>query len=190
MKIEASEYFFKDDAQLWNLISEHLYERKEFQRMVLSSVDAFGKPRLRTMVLRSLDLKNKTLNFYTDSRSPKLKHWQEHAFTEALAYSHTELIQLRLSGLITIINKGPLYEKAKGSLSAHQLTDYNSKIAPGSLYDADKPVRSEELHFSIIQLKVEHLEVLILQPKEEEHFRWTFCYDLDGEVINSKRLVP
>jgi pyridoxine/pyridoxamine 5'-phosphate oxidase len=190
MKIVDPLYFFKDDTKFWTILLEHHQERKELQRLVLSSTDASGKPQVRTMILRSLDIDEKALFFYTDSRSPKVGQWRQNSYTEALAYSHANLLQLRLSGQVRIIEQGDLFENARKGLSVHQHQDYNSKMPPGSAYDSSAADQNEELNFILVKLEVEQLEVLALQPKGEKHFRWNYQYNRDGQLIKSTRLVP
>lgn len=190
MKIKAPLDFFEDDVRFWTILEKHLRERQEMQRMVLSSVDGEGKPQLRTMVLRALNLNKKALLFYTDARSPKLEQWRVAPFCEALAYSHDDLLQLRFSGQIEILEQGDLFDQAKANLAAHQHNDYNSILAPSSAYDSSQSGRAENLNFALVQVQVEHLEVLALQPKASEHFRWSYQYDKEGQLLNSRRLVP
>jgi len=190
MKIEDPLDFFEDDMSFWTKLAEHAREQKEMQRMVLSSVGTEGKPQLRTMILRSLKPREKTLFFYTDSRSDKVEQWQKKPFCEALAYSHSNLMQLRLSGNIKILEQGDLFDQAKDGLVPHQHKDYNSKLAPGSIYDSSQAGLSETLNFALVQLQVEHLEILVLQPKGSEHFRWSYQYDKEGHLLKSTRLVP
>jgi len=190
MSIKSLDMNFADDNSFWQMLNDHIQKRKDLQRMVLSSLTVELKPQVRTMILRSLDSISRRLYFYTDSRSPKLEQWRQQPFSEALAYSHEDLVQLRFSGTIRIVESGDSFEQTRTNLKDHQYSDYTSILAPGSDYNFYKNNRTEKLNFAIIQLNVEQLEVLVLQPKAEQHLRWLYRYQQNGDLIEAKRLMP
>jgi hypothetical protein len=142
------------------------------------------------MVLRELDSKIKCLYFFTDSRSMKVGQWQNHPYSEALAYCHENLLQFRLSGAIEVLENGDIYQNALAKIKAHQYKDYSSAQAPGSLWQADSIGTSRHLNFSVIKLKIDQIEVLEIKPRAAEHVRWSHSYNSLGDLIDTKRLVP
>tara|TARA_R110002050_G_scaffold180202_2_gene313806 strand:- start:1159 stop:1719 length:561 start_codon:yes stop_codon:yes gene_type:complete len=181
---------FKEEQLIWDLLNVHLEQRLEMQRIVVSSVDENLRPQLRTMILRSLDAKAKCLYFFTDSRSPKIEQWQNNRFSQVLAYSHAELLQLRFTAKVEILQNGPLFESAKRGLKEHQFGDYSSPLPPGSNYNWAKSNPDEKLNFALVKMKIEQMEVLQLQTNAEEHLRYHYDYDPNPNPIKIKRLVP
>lgn len=179
---------FEDDQIIWKILKEHIEEAKELQRMVVSSVDENCRPQVRTMILRAVEHKTKCLYFYTDARSPKIGQWQKNQFCQVLAYSSSELLQLRFTAKAVVWQSGELYQSAKSGLKEHQWRDYSSLLAPGSDYDPALKSSSDKLNFALVQIKVEQMEILKLLPKAQEHLRYSFNYEKKNEL--ARRLVP
>jgi len=179
---------FEDDQIIWNILKEHIEEGQELQRMVVSSVDENLRPQVRTMILRAVDFKTKCLYFYTDARSSKIGQWQKNQFCQVLAYSPSELLQLRFTAKAEVWQSGELYESAKSGLKEHQWRDYSSLLAPGSAYDPALKFSSNKLNFAFVKIKVEQMEILKLLPKAPEHLRYSFNYEKKNGI--AKRLVP
>jgi pyridoxamine 5'-phosphate oxidase len=190
MKIESEFFTSQGDQAIWELLANHLKHRKAMQRMVLTSLDAEQKPQARTLVLRELDSETKCLYFFTDSRSTKVAQWQNNPYSQALAYCHEDLLQLRLTGVIEVLANGVAFMDALSQLKAHQYKDYRSAHAPGSLWRADSAGPADSLNFNVIKLQINQIEVLEIKPHAQEHLRWSHSYNSMGELIDTKRLVP
>lgn len=190
MKIESEFFSKKGDQAIWKLLHSHLDQRKALQRMILTSINADQKPQARTLILRELDSALKILYFFTDSRSDKVKQWQNNPYSEALAYCDESLLQIRLGGSIEVLEKGDIFDEALSKLKTHQYKDYNGVQPPGSPWRANNSDSNKELNFSVIRLKCNQIEVLEIKPEAEEHLRCTYSYNSSGKLVDTKRLVP
>lgn len=89
-------------------------------------------PDARTVILRAVNIANKQLTFYTDSRSPKVAQLQANNNAMLVFWSKRLSWQLRVKVTFNVQTEGELVEKTwvvvKQSPSAG---DYLSKQAPG-----------------------------------------------------------
>lgn len=125
-----------------------------WRRMALATVgrhdDGITAAELRTVVLREVDPQERSLMFFTDARSPKVRQLAEHPAASLLAWSETLGWQLRLRVQISVATSGlavsSRWARLKMTPAAH---DYLSPLPPGSPVAHPVPERGTRDHFAV-----------------------------------------
>jgi pyridoxamine 5'-phosphate oxidase len=151
--------------------------RSAFHTPVVASVGADGAPEQRVMVLRKVDPATATFRFHTDVRSGKVVQLNLSARVSVVGYDPGAKIQLRASGVATIVQTGALADEAWASTSASGRRSYLTTLAPGSIsdgatsglptaFETEVPSLTESeagrANFAIVQVIVNRLEWLHL----------------------------
>ncbi len=109
--------------------------RSPFHTPVVGSIGESGTPEQRVMVLRKTSRASSTLRFHTDRRSAKAVQVSRHNVVSVLGYDAGAKIQLRASGIATIVHIGTVANGAWASTSASGRRSYLTTLAPGSVSD-------------------------------------------------------
>ena len=131
---------------------------------VLASIDSDGCPQARTVVLRNVDRHAQTLQFFTDSRSPKVNQLRASPQIQLVFWSKTLNWQVRISATADIATEGlevdAAWELVKKT-PARQ--DYLSDLAPGdALPLKKKQTLGNNHHLAVITAKVSRIDWLSL----------------------------
>ncbi len=110
--------------------------RSPFHTPTVGSTTEHHMPDQRIMVLRKTDRSNNILRFHTDHRSAKADQIRHNNAVCVVGYDPSAKIQLRASGLATIVQTGALVDEAWASTSASGRRSYLTTLAPGSVSDA------------------------------------------------------
>ena len=147
-----------------------------FHLVTLSTVND-GFPEVRTVVLRKALVAEKTLNFHTDYRSPKVNQIKENPAVSILLYDFESRIQIRLKAKATIHHLDEVCEEAWGKSRLESRRCYLVEPAPSSTISFPddglpknltvKDLKEDNVqpgfeNFVIIKLKVEEVDWLFL----------------------------
>ncbi len=162
------------EAALWRELAATPAERSHPWRvMALATVDdAGGTPlaRVRSVVIREVDVATRELLFFTDARSPKAHQLRTHGRGELLCWSASLSWQLRLEVQLQLQDSGlkvsSRWARMKLSPGAQ---DYLSPLPPGSAIDAPQqpiePDRTSRAHFAVVTAKVQSIDWLELHAQ-------------------------
>lgn len=154
-----------------------------------------GEPRVRTVVLRGVDVDAGTLRCHTDRRSPKVAELQASPRIAWLFYDPGERLQLRVTGIARVLVDGPEFERAWAESPVRSRKCYLAPLAPStaveqpsanlpvSLLDRDPtPAESEpgRENFAVIVCEAETLDWVRLA--HDGHLRATYDRD-DGQWL-------
>lgn len=134
---------------------------------VLASIDTNGLPQARTVVLRKVCGDTKTLQFFTDSRSPKVAQLRASDQIQLVFWSAALNWQLRVSAQARIETSGAEVDTAwQGIKLSPARQDYLSPFAPGdALPMAATMALTESPNLAIITAEVTHMDWLSLSPE-------------------------
>ncbi|MBV9490133.1 MAG: pyridoxamine 5'-phosphate oxidase family protein [Verrucomicrobia bacterium] len=149
-----------------------------FRYPVFATVDAAGRPALRTVVLRAFTKEPGRLVFFTDRRSPKCGQILRQPASGWLFYDRSRRLQVRVDGLSIVIEdeqgRNHYLEDAKRSWR-----DYAGRMPPGAVIPYSRaadpgalPATNDLVNFAVIETRIETLELLLL--RREGHLRARF----------------
>lgn len=116
-------------ADLENAVAD---SKNPFRTPALGSVNAANEPSLRTVVLRAVDPKNRTLTCYADFRSTKIEQLQNKATASYLFYDAERKIQLRATGPVTIHHLDEIAKEQWQQTNTANRLAYLTLQAPGT----------------------------------------------------------
>ncbi len=183
------------------LVNGSTDRRKAFHLPCVTTVDDKASPKSRIMVLRSVDVKNRKLQFHTDIRSAKATHLKSPHAVSVLCYDAAAKIQLRLNGVAQILTIGHAVDSAWSKTSLYGRRCYLADLAPGSLshmptsglnpqFEGVKPSEGDSLlgrrNFAILQINVETMEWLYLANEGHRRALYTWY----NNILSQSWLVP
>lgn len=142
------------------------------------------QPKARTVILRNVEPVEKTLDFYTDARSAKVKELLNTSVCW-LFYDRSSKIQLRLEGFATVID-GESADAAWQQTPLESRSAYLSVATPGARVQIPQPPATTDrrlspeetekgrVNFRIVRTSVKEAELLYL--RNEGHLRATVEY--------------
>jgi pyridoxine/pyridoxamine 5'-phosphate oxidase len=178
-------------AEGWGLLVRGVADRRSpMHTIAVATVDAEGRPSVRTVVLRAADPAAWTIRFHTDARSRKLAELARQPSVAALAYHPAAKIQLRLTGHARVLAgeaAAPIW--AKVTPQGRQC--YRVAKAPGE--PIATPAEGASIdgdgreHFRAVEVEITSIEWLYLAAAG--HRRARFRRDAAGRVTG-EWLVP
>ena len=150
--------------QAWKRLGRGVADRRAAARHpTLATVDAEGRPRARTVVLRGADQAAARLRVYTDRKADKVVELQATPWASMHVWDQTAHLQLRLVAE-TVIHTDAAAQGIWAGLSAHAQRCYGFQPPSGAaISDAlDYEVWPSAQDFAILELNVAQLEVLYL----------------------------
>lgn len=169
------------------LLRSNADRRHPFRWFILGTRGEDGQPALRTVIKRDMDADWNIL-VYTDRRSSKVGQIQAEAGITALFYHPKKQLQIRCRGRAEIVaREDQLYaEHLHRVKSSGRLQDYSSTQAPGSPLPKGKVEYGDELHFCLLRLRAENLDILQLDRRQHQRAR----YVLEAKEWKEYLLVP
>lgn len=174
-------------AEGWRRLAEGVKDRHSpFHTPSLATVDAAGRPRLRTVVLRAVEAGEGTLRFHCDRRSDKAREIAESGFAALHVYDRKAKLQLRLEGQAHLHHADALADAAWKAALAMSRVCYGIDPAPGTplaagdayaLPGEDPEARLGRENFCAVVLTVERIDLLYLDRRG--HRRTVFCREGD-----------
>jgi pyridoxamine 5'-phosphate oxidase len=203
IKIAGIDYNLLDlEKDCWiRLLNGALKGRDSLHTPTVANINKHGI-NMRTVVLRKVDTKEKTLAFHTDIRSGKWNELQENNNISWLFYDAASRYQIRLSGKASMHCDDTLVDDAWLKNTPHSRKIYMGETAPSKNSDGptsgvpevfqskDPSVEQSEVgrkNFGIIVTKVCWMEWLWLNS--DGHRRASFKYN-DDNGIEANWLVP
>lgn len=192
---------FHDDldaslAELWRLLGEGARKAGSgFHTPALATVDAAGRPQVRTVVLRAADAGTGTLRVHCDRRSQKAEQIAGSGIAALHAYDAATKIQIRASGTARLHTDDALADAAWAGSMAMSRVCYGTAPAPGTniatgdaytLPGEDEAIALGRANFCAVQVRAETLEFLYLDRRG--HRRAGFLRD--GAGWEGRWLVP
>ncbi len=169
-----------------------------FHTAALATCDG-GHPRSRTVILRSVDPRQRLIRCYTDARSTKVAELRACPFASWLFYDPERRIQLRLFGRVTLHQEDAVARRAWEALPPQGRWYYcgsppgepvearrsGSEPSPGG-ETSEAGAESGRPNFAVIACEVEQMEWLDLNPPGHRRARFT---RRDGTFAGS-RVIP
>lgn len=132
-----------------------------------------GRADARSVVLREVEPAARRVLFYTDARSPKVRHVEAHPEGTLLLWSRELGWQLRLAVTLEALTSGPAVTSRWARLAATPAAqDYLSPLPPGSVIERPSSERGAQGHFALVVASVSALDWTEIHP--EGHRRAAF----------------
>lgn len=141
-------------------------KRSPLRWPVVATVSPSGRPHARMMVVRRVDDGARTLDLYTDARSPKRTDLACSPRAEAVFWDPKKRLQLRMEAFVRVLDDGPERDAAWSNVREEARADYARAHAPGALardpIAADARLQDDAGHFAIVRLFMQRVDVLRL----------------------------
>lgn len=158
-----------------------------FNFCTLATVGKNASVRQRTVILRGIT-EEKSLLFYTDLRSTKIKQIQQNPKANGLFYDPKNQLQLIFKGDILIHTEDEVWEEHKDRIDGKSVNNYNTLLPPGKpIKNPFSVERTKNLHFGLLEFKPVRMEFLKLK-EDSNHLRARFR--LDEGIWKQTFLVP
>ncbi|CAN1520013.1 PPOX_FMN_cyano, PPOX class probable FMN-dependent enzyme, alr4036 family [Rhabdaerophilaceae bacterium] len=183
----------------WTLLARGAADRRSpCHHPVIATIGLDGRPRQRVMILRAVDVAQRTLRVHTDLRSDKISDLQHDPRVALLVYDPGAKAQIRLDGRASLHADGAVADAAWAGSQPMSKACYGTMPAPGSdiaqagaftLPFSHDPaaIATGRVNFAAVQIHAERLEWLYLA--HEGHRRALFRWDADGAMA-ARWLVP
>ena len=187
--------------QSWDLIEQGVTNRRHgFHNPVVATIGLDGRPRARTVILRSADKIERKLVFHTDARSEKIIEFTADSRVSMHFYDVASKAQIRIEGFATLHIQNAFAQKRWDMSLAMSRMCYAVQPAPGTQIEcADgytmngieiilPPNQTHDFeNFAAVEISVTRLEWLFLA--QQGHRRAVFKWTETGEYAQSW-LVP
>ncbi len=142
----------------------------------LATIGKNASVRQRTVILRGIT-EEKSLLFYTDLRSTKIKQLQQNPKANGLFYDPKIQLQLIFKGEIVIHTNDELWEEHRDKIDGKAINNYNSLLPPGKPIKNPFTVeRTQRLNFALLEFKPIRMEFLKLK-EDSNHLRARFRFE-------------
>lgn len=165
------------EKQIWLLLQESVKTAKSaFHQGIIATINN-DFPEQRTVVLRNINLEEKTLRFHTDIRSEKINHLRQNDALSWLFYDAELKLQLRIYTKATIHHANDITDKAWESSRLASKMCYTTQAKSGSILsepeiiDVNKKDIEQELldfaynNFCVIETKAFAMDFVFLNAK-------------------------
>ncbi|MDR7038995.1 pyridoxine/pyridoxamine 5'-phosphate oxidase [Methylobacterium sp. BE186] len=170
------------EAELWRLLAAGVERgRSAFHTPSLATVDAEGRPRVRTVVLRAAERAGGTLRIHCDRRSDKAGELAARSACALHAYDPETAVQIRIEGTATLHTDDAVADDAwRASLPMSRVC-YGIDPAPGTalprggayaLPDADDTINVGRPRFCALLVRAERLDFLYLDRRGHRRAGW------------------
>lgn len=185
------------DAAAWReLEAAPTIPNSGFRYVNLCSVDRFGHPQARMVVLRRADIRTRSLEIHTDVRSPKWEEIAANPSVTILGFAPERRLQLRLFGSATLHGPGSeAADLAWDRLSQWTRSTYaggppgeKALSGSGSEKDLAGGAIDGKLRFGVMTVQTSKLDWFQLQRTANQ--RAVFDYDRSGVLTNAQRVNP
>lgn len=148
------------------------------------------RPRVRTVVLRDVQIEARELICYTDQRSDKVNELKAAPYMEWVTYDPITRVQIRLRGIATVHSNDEHAAQHWNNSSPEHRRGYITVSPPGTKAESASPNLPDYLfdrlpndeeaqlgyeNFAVIVCRIEHLDWLQLRRNGHlaAQFRWT-----------------
>ena len=112
--------------------------RHDYHCFYLATIN-INAPRLRTVVLRTLDKNKNSISFHTDLRSNKVKEIKSNNNISALFYDKKRKVQIRMSGKAVLEENSDELKTIWSTMRPESKLCYMGPFAPGEKLDQFQP---------------------------------------------------
>ncbi len=149
-----------------------------FNYFSLATVGLSKTPRLRTILLRSVDA-DLNITFYTDSRSKKVTHIRENSNVSLLFFHPEKLMQFYIKGHASIVTDKKILQSLWNEIPAKSKKDYITELGPGTVINKNSKIDylDNENYFCAIKIITDKIEYLEL--KQPNHVRVEYRKEAD-----------
>ncbi|CAN7233606.1 pyridoxamine 5'-phosphate oxidase family protein [Rhizobium leguminosarum] len=183
------------DASAWaELEAAAADSQSAFRYLNLCSVDSYGRPQARMVVLRRVDVARRLLEIHTDARSPKWQEISADPLVTILGFGPQPKVQLRLQGSAEL--HGPASERAAEAWSLLTRSTRSTYLGGPPGDDIGERPASEaavtdadgRAFFGVLIFRAEALDWF--QLRHAENRRAVFAYDHLGAQTSSRWVNP
>lgn len=176
-------------GQVWDGLAQAVADRRAAWRtVVFSTVDAFGAPQARMVVLRGFEPQRGRLTIHSDARAAKVQEVQARPDAVLVAWDPVQRLQARIDAIARLTAPEET-EEILASLSADARAAYTNEPAPGAPLTGARayaPWRAEPA-FQPIHLTIVAIDALTLDPDGHRRARFAFK---GGAVTEAAWLSP
>jgi hypothetical protein len=170
------------EAELWSLLADGVERgRSAFHTPSLATVDAGGRPRVRTVVLRAVERGSGTLRIHCDRRSDKAGEIAARGACALHAYDPETAVQIRVEGTATLHAGDAVADAAWDASRPMSRICYGIDPAPGTAlpsggaYALPEPGDATDVgrsRFCALVLRAERLDFLYLDRRGHRRAGW------------------
>ena len=179
---------------IWSLLDKGKKDIKSTFHQAYLATHSDHYPSIRTVVLRNVDSKDKTISFHTDVRSKKISEILSNNKISILFYDHDEKIQIKCSGRAIINNKNENSKKSWGKAMPFSKKCYIVDKSPGST--SEMPTsgykKEHEIELPSEEILNSGYENFTLVNMEILEIEWLYLYRYGHRrakfIINNKNL--
>lgn len=167
-----------------------------FRSFAVATADPAGAPEVRTVILRGFDPAERTLAFFTDSRSPKFDYLVRQKRAALLFYDAAARLQVRTLAAVTVHHGDADARLVWSATRGESRTMYAERYAPGE----EVPPETETAHpsvppvddpfafgnFAVVECRFDSLDVLELSPLGNRRAVLSW----EGKSVRLTRLAP
>jgi pyridoxamine 5'-phosphate oxidase len=148
--------------------------KSNMHQIYIATVDAFGNPQNRTVILRSVDADAKTISFHTDCRSSKVQDLMHNPNTAALLYDHENRVQVRLQCIAALHQNNAIANDCWQKARLQSQLTYGNETASSTLIPIPTLLNVNEVNvteahiqfckenFMVVTLQIHALDILFL----------------------------
>ncbi len=172
-----------------------------FKKPVLTTIGSAGMPKARIVILRDVQMDDRSVRLHTDARSEKVSEIRKNPNVMLAFYDPSEEIQIQLSGQATVHFSDAYADAAWTGAAPSSRRAYLAEIVPGTPLsgpasglpgDVEGIIPTEERlgagrsNFAAVQLVFDQVDWLFLSPRGNRRARFTF----NGETWVGTWLAP
>ncbi len=156
----------------WACLTRGVKDRRSpFHTPSIATLGLDGRPRMRTVVLRAVDVAARNFRFHTDIRGLKVAEIKRDPRVALHVYDARDKFQLRMEGRAEIVGEGETADAAWDGSRMMSRACYATQPAPGTEMDApdgfalpksDAEINAGRENFSAVVVTVERIETLYL----------------------------
>ena len=157
------------EAHAWAMLARGAADRRSpFHTPALATVGADGAPRVRTVVLRGVDVSERVVRVHSDARADKVAGIERTGRAELMGYDRGAKLQLRASGPATVHRADGVADAAWEATRSFSRACYRvepragARIEAGGDYAQPSDGEDGRENFAVIRVRVEALEALYL----------------------------
>lgn len=180
----------------WACLTRGVKDRRSpFHTPTIATLGTDGRPRMRTVVLRAVDVGARSLRFHTDQRGLKSAEIRNDPRVAVHVYDPRGKFQLRGEGIAHLHETDPLAQAAWENSRMMSRACYATQPAPGTAIDApdafalpqdEAAIGTGAQNFSAVVITLESIETLYLDHAGHRRAR----FDLDPADPQARWLVP
>ncbi len=169
-------------AQGWRRLAEGVTNRRSpFHTPALATVDAAGRPRLRTVVLRAAEAGVGALRFHCDRRSDKAAELAADPACALTAYDAATKIQIRIEGVASLHTDDAVADAAWAGSRPMSRVCYGAEPGPGTVLPAghayslpgeEEAAITGRPSFCAVQIEALALDFLYLDRRGHRRAAW------------------